>query len=162
MVPDRMARGRSRADEILSVHTARKHQPARTGERYQAALADRAGLPGPQAGTWARPLRGARVAWLSPSRHAVHRRIRIPDLRKGSDSPLRTMQHRSHQRASPSQRLSTPRIPRSDLNVMSQTQSPPSGSRSPAPSQEPCHVAHVANELMVEEIYDTVILDACG
>src|SRR6516164_2461982 len=27
------------------------------------------------------------MAWLSPPRHAVHRGLRIPDLRKGDDSP---------------------------------------------------------------------------
>lgn len=121
MVPDRMARGRTRADEILSVHTARKHYPASSGERHQAVLADRTGLPGPQTGTWAQPLRGARVTWLSPSRHAVHRRLRIPPLRKGSNSPLRTTQRRSFQRTSPTQRLSTTRIPRSGLSVTSRT-----------------------------------------
>ena len=68
-----------------------------------------------------RPLRGTRVAWLSPSRHAVHRRLRIPPLRKGSDSPLRTTQRRSYQRTSPTRRLSTTRIPRSGLSVTSRT-----------------------------------------
>src|SRR5260370_12292043 len=43
----------------------------------------------------------------------MHRRLRIPDLRKGSDSPFRTTRRPSHQRTSPSRRLSTPRIPRS-------------------------------------------------
>src|SRR3954468_3076799 len=101
MVPDRMARRRTGANEILSVHAARKHQPPRLGERYQAAMADRARLPGPETGPRARPLRGARVAWLSPSRHAVRRRIRIPDLREGSDSPLRTKRRHSRRRTSP-------------------------------------------------------------
>jgi len=30
------------------------------------------------------------AAWLSSSRHDVHRSLRIPGLRKGDDSPLRT------------------------------------------------------------------------
>src|SRR3954447_12688029 len=111
MVPDRMARRRTRANQILSVHAARKHQPPGLGERYQAAVADRARLPGPETGARAGPLRGARVAWLSSSRYAVHRRIRIPDLRTGSDSPLRTKRRHSRRRTSPSRRLSTPADP---------------------------------------------------
>ena len=153
-----MARGRTRADEILSVHAARKHQPARPGERHQAALADRAGLPGPQARTRVGSIRGTTVAWVSPSRHAVHRRLRIPALRKGSDSPLRTTRHPSHPRASPSRRLSTPRIPPSDLTVMSRPRSHLSGSQSRAPSQEPCRAVHAANGLHAGSLYDTVRL----
>ena len=78
---------RTRANEILSVHAAREHQRPGPGERHEATLADRAQLSGPQTGARAWPLRRARVAWLSSSRHTVHRRIRIPDLRNGSDSP---------------------------------------------------------------------------
>ena len=40
MVPDRMARRRTRADKIFPVHAAREHQPTCPGERHQAALAD--------------------------------------------------------------------------------------------------------------------------
>ncbi len=36
---------------------------------------------------WARALRGAGMAGLPPSRDALHRRLRLPDLRKGDDSP---------------------------------------------------------------------------
>ena len=36
------------------------------------------------------PFRRARMARLPSSRHAVHRSLRIPDLRAGDDSPLRT------------------------------------------------------------------------
>ena len=87
MVPDRVACGRTRANKILPVHLAREHQPSRPGQHHQAALADRAGLPGPQAGTRAWPLRGARLAWLSSSRHALHRCLRIPALRKSEQFP---------------------------------------------------------------------------
>src|SRR4051794_16007466 len=147
--------------KILSVHAARKHQPPRLGERYQAAMADRARLPGPETGTRARPLRGARVAWLSPSRHAVHRRIRIPDLRTGSDSPLRTKRRHSRRRTSPSRQLSTPRIPRSDLNVTCQPRSPLSASSSPALSHAPSRAAPVASAPHADPICDTVRLGAC-
>ena len=98
------------------------------------------------------------MAWVSPSRHAVHRRLRIPPLRKGSDSPLRTTRHPSHPGASPSRRLSTPRIPLSDLNVMSRPRSHPSASQWRAPSQEPCRAAHAATGPHVGSFYDTVRL----
>jgi len=162
MVPDRMACRRTRANEILSVHAARKHQPPRLGERHQAAVADRARLPGPQTGARAWPLRGARVAWLSSSRHAVHRRIRIPDLRKGSDSPLRTKRRHSRRRTSPSRRLSTPRIPPSDLNVTWQPRSPLSAWSSPAQSHASSRDARVASASHRDRTCDTVRLAGCG
>ena len=129
-----------------------------TSEHRQAALADRAGLPGPQAGTRAWPLRGKRLARLSSSRDAVHRCLWIPALRKGSDSPLRTMQRRSHRRISPTQRLPTPRISRSDLSVTCRTRSRRSVSCSFAPSLEPCHDVPVVNEPHAKLFYDTVRL----
>ena len=92
MVPDRMARGRYRPDEMFSVNAAREHQPLRPRQHCQAALADRARLPGSQAGTWPRSLREARMARLPSSCHAVHRCLRVPDLREGSASRLRITQ----------------------------------------------------------------------
>jgi len=53
-----------------------------------AKLAHRAGLQGSQRGTRAGPLRRPRLARLPSSRHAVHRRLRVPGLRTGRDSPL--------------------------------------------------------------------------
>ena len=91
----------------------------------QAALAHRTRLPGTQAGGRARTLRRPRVARLSPSRHALHRRLWIPDLRAGDDSPLRTSHHRAVPNACPSPRSSTPRRRRSDPSVIFQTRSPP-------------------------------------
>src|SRR5260370_37710862 len=88
----------------------------------------------------------------------MHRRLRIPDLRKGSDSPLRTTRRPSHQRTSPSRRLSTPRIPRSGLSVTSQTQSHLSVSPSPAPLLEPCRDAYAASAIHVVSLYDIVRL----
>ncbi len=95
---------------------ARDDQPSGSGGRHQASLADRARLSGPQTGTRSWPIRRARLARLSSSRHPVHRRLRIPALRKGSFSPLRTTRRRSRRAISPTRRLSTPRLPRSDLS----------------------------------------------
>jgi SRSO17 transposase len=50
---------------------------------------------------------------------------------------------------SPSRRLSTPRLPRSGLNVTCQIQSPPCASPSPARSPAHCHVARVANKFSI-------------
>ena len=52
---------------------------------------------------------------------------------------------RSQRRISPTRRLSTPRIPRSDLSVTCQIRSHPSGSPSPAQSPAPCPAARAAN-----------------
>ncbi len=68
---------------------AARHLLPPAGRSRQIALAHRARLSGTQAGVWARTLRGTRMARLPPSRHAVHRRLRFPDLRAGDDSPLR-------------------------------------------------------------------------
>src|SRR5487761_2503189 len=98
------------------------------------------------------------MAGLPPPRHAVHRRRRIPDLRKGSDSPLRTMQRSSRRRPSPIQRLSAPRLPRSELNVTWRTPSPPSVSPSPGPSLEHFHDAPAVSAQLITKFYDTVRL----
>ena len=50
------AQRRERAHEILAVHLARRRQPAHLGRAGQAALAHRARLSGPEAGTRARTL----------------------------------------------------------------------------------------------------------
>ncbi len=110
MVPDRMARRRSRADKILAIHLARQHQQRCSGEHRQTALAHRTRLPGPQAGTRPWPLRGARLARLSSSRHTVHRRLRIPDLR-AADFPLRATQRASRQRNIPFPQVIDPAAP---------------------------------------------------
>jgi hypothetical protein len=49
------------------------------------------------------------VPRFSPSRHAVHPRLPIPDLRTGSGLP-RTAQSPPHRKAAPSRRLPTPSI----------------------------------------------------
>ena len=161
MVSDRMARGRTRTDQVFPLHSARDHQPPSVGGRDETALADRAGLPGSQAGARSWPIRRTRLARLSSSCHAVHRRLWIPALRKGSLSPLRTQPRRSQRRISPTRRLSTPRIPRSDLSVTCQIRSHPSGSPSPAQSPAPCPAARAANAPHSTHTYDTVRLRGC-
>src|SRR5579863_10290201 len=101
------------------------------------------------------------MAWLPSSCHAVHRRLRIPDLRKGRDSPLSTRPPPCHQTASPSRRLSTPRIPRSDLNATCQTRSLLSVSSSPVPSLAACSDVLAASVKHGIWFYDTVRIAGC-
>ena len=118
---DRVARGGSRADQILALDAARNDQLPRARRFCQDALAHRARLSGAQAGSRAWTLRGTRLARLPPSRHAVHRRLRIPDRRTGDDSPLRTAFRLAVPSTSLTQRLSTQRIRPRGLNGTSRT-----------------------------------------
>src|SRR5712664_134508 len=87
MAVDRVAQRRARTDQILALDPPRGHYFASSDLLHQAALADRARLSGAQARGRARAFRRPRMARLSSSRHAVHRRLRIPGLREGDDSP---------------------------------------------------------------------------
>src|SRR6266567_9539452 len=102
-----MARGRSRADQILAVDVAIQYRLPPARRLCQAALAHRAGLSGAQAGGRARTLRRARVARLPSPRHDVHRSLRIPGLREGDDSPLKTSYRYAAPDACLTRRLST-------------------------------------------------------
>src|SRR3954470_15353413 len=95
-------------------------------------MAYRTRLPGAQAGTRARALRGPRLARFPPSRHALHRSLWLPGRRTGEDSPLRICRPEA-QSDWPSHGLSTPRRLRSDRSGTSRTQSPPCGGGSPWP-----------------------------
>jgi len=79
--------GGCRTVQILARDLAAGDIVGRVGRHRQAQMAHRARLPGTQAGDRSRPLRGARLAWLSPPRHARHRGLRIPRQGEESDSP---------------------------------------------------------------------------
>src|SRR6267154_1950184 len=110
MAADGVAQRRGHTDQILALNASRNYLVRRPGRRHQTALAHRARLSGTQAGDWPRALRGAQMARLSPPRFYVHRGLRIPGLRKGDDSPLRTSYRRSVPRTYPSRQLPTQRI----------------------------------------------------
>src|ERR1700736_3918956 len=76
--------------EVLARHCRKEHFIPRSGRSRKNAVAGRARLPGAQARSRPRALRGPRVAGLPSSRHTLHRSLRVPDLRTGDDSPLRT------------------------------------------------------------------------
>ena len=82
--------GEAEPDQLLAGYTAGRHLVHTDGRPGQTALADRARLSRTQARGRTRPLRRTRLAGISPSRHALHRRLRVPDLREGDNSPLRT------------------------------------------------------------------------
>ncbi len=108
------------------------------------------------------PLRRSRLAWLSPSCHALHRRLRILDLGTGRDSPLSLPA--AHD-ASTTRRLSTPRRRRSVPNATSKTRSRRSENASPSRSQNPSRDVHAVSRrhdhLQPDCVYDAVkVVDA--
>ena len=135
------------ADQLLALDPSRGHQLPPIGRYRQITLADRARLSGAQTGSWAWALRGARMAWLSSPRYAVHRSLRIPDLRAGDGSPLRTSFHRAVRGGSFTQRLSTQGSRRCGLNVTSRTRSQPCADN--WPSRSPGH-SGLRDELLKE------------
>src|SRR5258708_18060868 len=139
-----MVRRRRRARQILVRHPAGRHLLRAAGGAGQAALAHRAGLPGPQAGGGPGSLRRPKLARLPPPRQPLDRRLRIPDLRAGDDSPLRTSFLRERRAGCPTRRLSTPRRRRSDPNGTSPTLSPPCAGVSSWLSSDDCRDVHAA------------------
>ena len=128
---DRVARGRTGANPVLAVDPARGDRLRADGRPGAAALADRAGLPGSQAGSRARALRGPRLARLPPSRHSVHRGLWLPDRRAGEIFPLRPSSRRGLRSASPFRGLPTARRPRSGPSGTCRTRSRPCDGGSP-------------------------------
>src|SRR5437016_8352688 len=80
------------------------------------------------------------MARLPPSRHTLHRRLRLLDRRTRRPSPLRTTFLPAALAIGHSRGLPTPRRRRSDPNATFQTRSPPcddaSSSLSPGPSRD--------------------------
>src|SRR5882757_7437361 len=85
------------------------------------------------------------MARLPPSRHAVHRRLRIPDLRAGDDSPLSNTFCPAALAACAFRRLPTQRIRHCGLNGTYQTRSRPCAKGSRSLSLEPFLDVHAAN-----------------
>src|SRR5512137_2314770 len=110
MAADRVARRREKAAEILAFNASERHRVPQTGGHYETALAYRARLSGAQARVGTRTLRRARLAGLPPPRHLMHRGLRIPCLREGDDSPLRTSFHPFVQEICRSRRSPAPRL----------------------------------------------------
>src|ERR1700720_3850792 len=86
------------------------------------------------------------MAWLPPSRHAVHRSLRIPDLRKGDDSPLRTSFRRAVPATCRTRRLPTPRLLHCGLSGTSQTRSRPCAEGSSPLLSDACRAVHAVTD----------------
>src|SRR5260221_287735 len=139
-----MVRRRRRARQILVRHPAGRHLLRAAGGAGQAALAHRGGMAGPQAGGGPGSLRRPKLARLPPPRQPLDRRLRIPDLRAGDDSPPRTSFLGERRAGCPTRRLSTPRRRRSDPNGTSPTLSPPCAGVSSWLSSDDCRDVHAA------------------
>jgi hypothetical protein len=84
------------------------------------------------------------MARLSPSRHALHRGIRLLNLRKGDDSPLSTVFPRVLRATCATRQLSTPRRRRSEHSATYQTLSRQCAATSSSLSRGTCRDAHAA------------------
>src|SRR5208283_4519380 len=158
-----MAEWRSRADEILAVDLAQGHAFAGSRRQGQIALAHRTRLRGAERRTRISSLRRSRLAWLSPPRDTLHRSLRLPDLRTGSDSPLSLL---AAQDASVTQRFSTPWRRRSGPNVTSKTRSRRSENISPSRSQKLLCDVHAVKQCTARQlsisVHDAVELTSCS
>ena len=125
MAADRVAQRGERTDQVLAFDPSRGHRLPSPGGPRQAALAHRTRLSRTQTGGRSRTLRRPQMARLPSPRHAVHRRLRIPDLRAGDDSPLRSSFRRALLAAFSSPRLPTPRSRHCGLSDISPTRSRP-------------------------------------
>src|SRR6266404_3927689 len=105
------------------------------------------------------------MARLPPSRHTLHRRLRLLDRRTGRHSPLRTTFLPAALAICHSPGLPTQRRRRSDPNATSRTRSPPCGDASSSLSPGPSRDALVATRRSAKRqefpITDAVRLRAC-
>src|SRR4029453_15408833 len=167
MAADRVAGGKEGAEQVLAVNLAGDDHPGRPGRHRQDALADRARLPGAEAGTGPRPLRRAGLAWLSPSRHLVHRGLRLPRSRAEPFSPSRPFPRPS---TCVTRRLAAARAFPCERSVMSRSRSPRDAavSRSPWLAVYPAALAVSGptpaplNQIQPPHTDDTVRLRACA
>jgi hypothetical protein len=97
--------------------------PSADGRSHQAELADRTRLSGLETGGRARPLRRPRLARVSPSRKPMHCGLRIPGLREGDGSPLRTCSRLARPTTCGSRRLPTQSSCRCACSVTCRTRS---------------------------------------
>jgi hypothetical protein len=112
--------------------------------RVHPALADRARLSGPQAGTWPGSLRRTRMARATPPRNAVHSSLRIADCRTGDFSPLRTPKTQQIHGGWQVRRSPIRRRLRCTPNGIFRTPSPRSGDGSLSLCSSICHVVSAA------------------
>src|SRR6516225_180072 len=105
------------------------------------------------------------MAWFPSSRHSLYGSLRIPDLREGDDSPLRTGPYLARHAIFPSRWLSTQRICHCVRNATCRTQSPRCVSASRGLWRRHCLDALVADNSVrgrSSRLSDAVGLDTMG
>src|SRR3984957_505948 len=117
MVVDRMAGAGERTDQVLAFYSPGPHYTERVGETSETSLDYRTRLPRVEARVGTGTLRRSGLARFSPSRHVMHRRLRLP--RRGTKSffPLRKRRSTGLTRHETSARVPPPRLAACVLNV---------------------------------------------
>ena len=138
--------GEAEPDQALVRQPRRRHGARAPRCSRQAALADRAGLPGAQAGTRPRTLRGPRLAGLPPSCLLVHRRLRLPGPRADSPSPHERLVSVRIAKAFLTRDLSAARLQASLGSATSPPPSPPCATTSPSCSPDSSTTAPAAGD----------------
>src|SRR5580700_8616297 len=87
MVVDRMAGAGERTDQVLAFYSPVPHDTERVGETSETPLDYRTRLPRAEARVGTGTLRRSGLARFSPSRHVMHRRLRLPGRGKKSFPP---------------------------------------------------------------------------
>ena len=125
MVVDRMAGARERTDQVLAFYFPCPYHTERVGETSETPLDYRTRLPRAEARVGTGTLRRSRLARFSPSRHVMHRRLRLPGRGKKSFFPLRKRRSTGLTRHETSARVPPPRLAACVLNVTILIPSPP-------------------------------------
>src|SRR5215212_2997641 len=139
----RVAGGRRGAEQVLALQPAAAHRAEGPGPRGQGPLADRAGLPGAEAGDRPRPPRGPRLARLPPPCQPLHRGLRLPGGRALPFPPSGPLHPAAAHGTCATRGLPAARC-RSGLSGTCRTRSPASAVVSPSASSTSCHAAPAA------------------
>src|ERR1017187_8053657 len=117
MVVDRMAGAGERTDQVLAFYSFGPDHTERIGETSETPLDYRTRLPRAEARDGTGTLRRSGLARFSPSRHVMHRRLRLPRRGKKSFFPLRKRRSTGLTRHETSAGVPPPRLAACGLNV---------------------------------------------
>jgi hypothetical protein len=117
MVVDRMAGAGERTDQVLAFYSSGPDHTERVGETSQTPLDYRTRLPRAEARVGTGTLRRSGLARFSPSRHLMHRRLRLPRRGKKSFFPLRKRRSTGLTRHETFAGVPPPRLAACGLNV---------------------------------------------
>src|ERR1700683_4243172 len=117
MVVDRMAGAGQRTDQVLAFYSPSPHDTERAGETSETSLDYRTRLPRAEARVGTGTLRRSGLARFSPSRHVMHRRLRLPHRGKKWFFPLCRRRSTGLPRHETSARVPPPRLAACVLSV---------------------------------------------